>query len=149
MIELLQQYSAQNIIIFIVLFSLAVKGCVTFYDWVVTRAKQAFEKNQEPEELKNNLEQHSEEIKQLKEMLVQLDGMVKMLIKSDRDDIKAYITREHHYYVYEQKWIDDYTLDCIERRYVHYAEEGGNSFIKTLMGELRRLPKTAPTDSEG
>ena len=39
-----------------------------------------------------------------------------------------------------QEWIDDYSLDCIERRYKHYIDEGGNSFIGQLMIEIRKLP---------
>jgi hypothetical protein len=42
---------------------------------------------------------------------------IKNLTKSDRDAIKAYITKEHHHFCYEAGWIDDYNLDCIERRF--------------------------------
>ena len=41
-------------------------------------------------------------------------------------------------------WIDDFSLDCLERRYQHYADEGGNSFIEGFMEELRALPKQDP-----
>ena len=44
-------------------------------------------------------------------------------MNSDKDAIKAFITREHHYFCYQKKWIDDYSLDCIEKRYEHYKEE--------------------------
>jgi hypothetical protein len=67
-----------------------------------------------------------------------------ILIESDKDDIKAYITREYHYFVEEKKWIDKFSLDCIEKRYAHYVDEGGNSFILDLMNELRKLPKQPP-----
>ena len=43
-----------------------------------------------------------------------------------------------------QEWIDDYSLDCIERRYKHYIDEGGNSFIGQLMIEIRKLPHQPP-----
>jgi hypothetical protein len=65
-------------------------------------------------------------------------------VDSDKDDIKAFITDKHHYFCYERKWIDDYSMDCIERRYSHYKDEGGNSFIATLMDELKALPKQSP-----
>lgn len=67
-----------------------------------------------------------------------------MLIDSDKDDIKSYITREHHYFCYQVGWIDDFSLDCLERRYQHYEDEGGNSFIAGFMNELRTLPKQPP-----
>ena len=69
---------------------------------------------------------------------------VVVFIESDKDDIKSWITEKHHFYCYERKWIDDYSMDCIEKRYGHYKDEGGNSFIEELMNELRSLPKTPP-----
>ena len=73
--------------------------------------------------------------------LVSLSKKVDILIQSDKDDIKAFITREHHYFCYQKGWIDDNSLDCIEKRYTHYQKEGGNSFIETLMEQIRELPK--------
>ena len=70
-----------------------------------------------------------------------LTEKVNILIDSDKDAIKAYITQQHHYFTYQKGWIDDYSLDCIERRYDHYQDEGGNSFISSLMEEIRNLPK--------
>ena len=67
--------------------------------------------------------------------------MLDMLIDSDRDDIKSFITMQHHHFVYEKKWIDDYSMDCLEKRYQHYEDEGGNSYVEHLMIELRSLPK--------
>ena len=68
-----------------------------------------------------------------------------MLIESDRDDIKSFITREHHRFCYQVGWIDDFSLDCIEKRYKHYKNEGGNTFIDGFMEELRALPKSSPS----
>ena len=64
---------------------------------------------------------------------------INLLIESDKDSIKSFIVKEHHYYT-QIGWVDDYSLDAIERRYKHYQEEGGNSFVHTLMAELRALP---------
>lgn len=72
-------------------------------------------------------------------------GKIDMLIESDKDDIKSYITREHHYFCYKIGWIDDFSLDCIEKRYKHYTDEGGNTFIGGFMEELRALPKSNPS----
>ena len=61
------------------------------------------------------------------------------LRKSDRLAIKTWIKEQH------EKWIrlgciDNYTLDLLEERYAIYKEEGGNSWAKKLMDELRALP---------
>lgn len=142
MIDLLTNYSVQDIIIYIVLLALAIKGCISFIDW----AKQYIHKTirlkvQQPKKIKDNLEDHSKQINDLKDSISQIKELVNLLIKSDRDDIKAFITRQHHYFVYQKGWVDDYSLDCIEKRYEHYKDQGGNSFIKSLMMELRALPK--------
>ena len=81
--------------------------------------------------------------------LDQLTKKVNMLIDSDKDDIKAYITRRHHYFMYQKGWIDDYSLDCIEKRYSHYQDEGGNSFIGSLMQQIRDLPKKKIEEEKG
>ena len=139
--ELFQKYSITSIIQFIVLFALAVKGFVSFLEWIFPRLRKTIKRVDQPILNENALRQQAEQIANIKESINKLAKMINTLIQSDRDDIKAYITREHHFFVYQKGWIDDYSLDCIERRYSHYVEQGGNSFIKGLMGEIRRLPK--------
>ena len=63
-----------------------------------------------------------------------------MLISSDKDSIKAWLTAQHHHFM-EKGTIDYYSFDCISRRYEHYKEEGGNTFIDDLMEDINNLPK--------
>ena len=77
-----------------------------------------------------------------------LTNKIDILVESDKDDIKAFITREYHYFCEQKGWIDDYSMDCIEKRYSHYVEEKGNSFVKTLMNEIRQLPKVSVIKEE-
>lgn len=155
MTELLNTYSLGEVVSFVVTLALATKGLVTFWDWAVDRIKRSFNKqNQKEKELQildekiernvQKIEEVSDKQEESKETLNKLINSVNTLIQSDKDSIKSYITKEHHYYCYRQKWIDDYTLDCIEKRYGHYKKEGGNSFIEDLMKELRELPKQPP-----
>lgn len=146
--QLLSQYSLNDIIIFIVLLALAFKGVFSFFSWMGDFLKQAVHRAETPQKLEQIINAQKKEIDELKECLSKLNDSVHLLIKSDKDAIKAYITREHHYFVYEKKWIDDYSLDCIERRFVHYQQEGGNTFISDLMQELRDLPKQPVYDKE-
>ena len=141
MVELLSIYSVSEILAIIVTLALAIKGVVSFWDWAKERLKKMFNKETQQENHQHQVEALAENQQQLMEAVKKLTEKVDMLIDSDKDDIKAYITDKHHYYVYTQKWIDDYTLDCIVRRFKHYQDEGGNSFIETLMKELRALPK--------
>lgn len=155
MIALLQHYSLSDILIFIVFLALAIKGLVTFFDWARDRIRQAFNVEHqhlsEKERLEKSLQENSQMIKTLQEnqqksdkLLKDLFNKISMLIESDRDDIKAFITEKHHYYCYQKKWIDDFSLECLEKRYKHYEDEGGNSFIGGFMQQLRNLPKQPP-----
>lgn len=155
MIDLFNTYSLGEIVSFVVTFALATKGLVTFWDWAVDRIKRALNKQTQKEKerriLEEKIERNEQKILEVSrkqeesnKSLNKLAKSIDILIQSDKDAIKSYITKEHHYYCYEQKWIDDYTLDCIEKRYVHYQDEGGNSFIEDLMEELRELPKQPP-----
>lgn len=152
MVELLKQYSGIEIIAILVISGASLKSLISFYDWAIERLRKVFKKENQKETEKEKLEakfkkyeDSLEEIKQeqnkINEVLESLSKNTELLIQSDKDDIKAWITKEHHYYCYQKKWIDDYSLDCIERRYKHYKDEGGNSFIKDLMEEIRNLPK--------
>ena len=77
----------------------------------------------------------------MKISLNKLNAQVEILTESDKDDIKAYITREYHYFVEKVGWIDDYSMDCLEKRYAHYVKYRGNTFVAELMQQLRKLPR--------
>ena len=155
MLELLGTYSLTQIVTFIVLLAIAVKEGITLVIWFKDFFKKKFN-----DDMKNTVatKERNEQICKIKEdMQTLIDSQEKifkeiesfkqqleMIIESDKDDIKSWITEKHHFYCFEKKWIDDYSMDCIEKRYGHYKDEGGNSFIEELMNELRSLPKTPP-----
>lgn len=158
MIELAKHFTPYQIIVFIVLLAAAIKGTADFYDWAKSRLKEYFDKDYKSQQEKMTEEERFEETENRIESLEQdqeviigtldkLNDKMDMLIDSDKDDIKSFLTREHHYFCYTQGWIDDYSLECCERRYAHYRDEGGNSFIEGFMKELRALPKHPPNDS--
>lgn len=150
--ELLAKYTETEIIVFIVFLAIAIKEVVTFIDWAHSRLRGAFKKEDEREEIKQQLndvykcfeclDTHFTTV--IEENRVQSNKMqetIDILLASDKDDIKAWITQQHHYFCYELGCIDDFSLDCIEKRYSHYQDEGGNSFVAALMAEIRALPK--------
>ena len=155
MLELLGTYSLTQIVTFIILLAIAVKEGITLVIWFKDFFKKKFN-----DDMKNTVatKERNEQICKIKEdMQTLIDSQEKifkeiesfkqqleMIIESDKDDIKSWITEKHHFYCFEKKWIDDYSMDCIEKRYGHYKDEGGNSFIEELMNELRSLPKTPP-----
>lgn len=157
MLELLSTYSLSQIVTFIILLAIALKEGITLITWfkdlfakkvdddmknTVAAVKQTEQMNKIKSDVRILIENQNrvfEEIEGFKQKL-------EMIIASDKDDIKSWITEKHHFFYYEKKWIDDYTMDCIEKRFRHYQDEGGNSFIEELMNELRSLPKTPPQD---
>lgn len=144
MAQLLATYSIAEILLFIILLAIAIKGVVTFWDWGWERLKKVFHKESQQENDRDKLNRVAEQQEKLFNDIQELNRKISILVDSDKDDIKAFITDKHHYFCYERKWIDDYSMDCIERRYSHYKDEGGNSFIATLMDELQELPKQPP-----
>lgn len=95
------------------------------------------------EQIKNINIQHALDRQELIKKVEETKSTISVLLASDKDDIKSWITEKHHYFCYEKKVIDDYSLDCIEKRYQHYLDEGGNSYVATLMQEIRALPKVS------
>lgn len=145
MAELFTHYSVSEIILFTIVLAIAIKGVVDFFDWLKKRTRQAVKEADRPIEIKTMVMKHKEELDKIKEQLDSLNKLINLLIESDKDDIKYSITKDHHYYCYKVGSIDDYTLDCIEKRYSHYTDEGGNSFVKELMQDLRALPRKMGT----
>jgi hypothetical protein len=152
MLELLSTFSIAQIMIFIVLLAIAIKKVSDFIDWLQSKISKQNKKSQSEDEWKTKintrLDSFDTTLDKIEGSVDKITDKVNILMESDKDDIKAFITREHHYFCYQQKWIDDYSLDCIEHRYKHYKEENGNSFISGLMDELRALPKQPP-EKEG
>lgn len=141
MINLLENYTLDQIVVFVVLLALAIKGLVTFLDWAQDRVLKQVDRSKIPSKLKDEIDAHEQELEKINDAILKLTDMVNLLLRSDRDDIKAFITRQHHYFCYQKGWIDDFSLDCIEKRFAHYQEQGGNTFIQNMMNELRALPR--------
>ena len=163
MIDLFTQYSTSQVIVFGIGFVLAVKGVLTTYDYFKAKYKEKFNKDySELENKKDNKEiiekyyadcktQREETLKYCTEFAAKLDDIeesiqdlvyrVDRLTDSDKHDIKQSIVKSYHFFVEEQKWIDDFSLETLELRFRDYQEEGGNSYIANLMNEIRQLPK--------
>lgn len=155
MAELITNYSWSEIILFVIAFAAAIKGVVTFWDWGKDRLRKVYDKEDKIEEIKSLIVENTKQMNEFSNIQAQtideiqhLKENITNLTASDKDDIKAWITEKHHHFCYDIKYIDDYSLDCIEKRYAHYVDEGGNSFISTLMEEIRNLPKVSDVESK-
>ena len=150
MLSLLSSYSLIEIITFIIVLAIAVKEVISYFDWgknkIDKEVGRRIQKSKSKDEFEERLKKYDEDISALKEQNEIISNNIQLLLASDRDDIKAWITSQHHYFCYELKYIDNFSRDCLEKRYGHYVEEGGNSFIENFMKELRTLPDSPPTE---
>lgn len=147
MTQLFTRYSVSEIIIFTIVLGLFIKALIEFIDWAKKRTKQAVKEADKPAQLQQAIAKHDQQLQEIRENLKDIKKLVNLLIDSDKDDIKQSITKDHHYFCYKLGSIDDYSLDCMEKRYSHYKDEGGNSFVKTLMEEVRALPRKLETEN--
>ena len=75
------------------------------------------------------------------ERMNKMSKALDLLVESDKDNIKSWIVEKHHHFCYEVGAIDYFSLESIERRYDHYQAEDSNSYVATLVKELKELPK--------
>ena len=103
-IELLSSFTTAQIIIFIVLLAIAFKKIADFLDWMRDKIKKRDNKHQETisrdQKIDQQLVEFQSELKHITETVDKTNVEVKILKESDKDDIKAFITREHHYFCY-------------------------------------------------
>ena len=146
--ELLARFELTDIIIMLTLLIVGAEKLIKAIDWLRARFRKSYEDEPTLKEEVEDLNKFYEEKKVVDEGFAKVNaridkicGLVDMLVESDKESIKAYITERHHFFVQERKWIDYHSMDCLERRFAIYEREHGNSFVEDLMNDLRQLPK--------
>lgn len=104
------------------------------------QTKEEQNKEQRLEELEVKENDNESAIQSVQLDLTNIKESVNLLVESDKDDIRAWITEKYHYFT-DLGYIDDFTLDCIERRFKSYKQEGGNTYIDGMMSTIRKLPR--------
>lgn len=154
MIGLIQTYGFG--VIFIILL-IAIPSIITCIGWckslwkkradfIAANQEAGRKQLQEEEKEEHRFSDGERRIQKLEEIVVKLTQMqeeqqkaISRLERSDKLNIKTYIKEQHA--IWTQKGcIDSQTLELLEERYEIYTEEGGNSWAKKLMDELRALP---------
>ena len=62
------------------------------------------------------------------------------LMMADKEDKKAYITREYNHFYVQLHKIDLYSKETIEKIYEIYLKENGDTFVAGMMTSIRSLP---------
>ena len=148
---LLEQFDIKTIFTILMLTFFAIIEIMRGVDYLRNKGKNKIKQLQEEEHRISNLEEleqnNEDSVQQVKADVEEIKQNVCLLIDSDKDDIRAWITDKYHYFM-KLKYIDDFTLDCLERRFKSYKQEGGNTYVDSMMEELRRLPRKNLSDSE-
>lgn len=139
--DLLKNYSIQEILVLLIALAVAFKAVASFWDWAKAWLKEKFGKKDPVEDIESKINQLFEIQKRQDTEMEKILNVVKLFLESDRNNIKSWIVEKHHHFCYEVKAIDYFSLESIERKYEHYKKEDGNSYVTTLMEELKALPK--------
>lgn len=167
MLELFSTLTLTQIITYSFLILLSIKEILTLRDFFKNRIDKKYDNEnsnkKQTEEIFEEIKTLKEEIQNQKKDYVLLTSnledfksywknkdeeqqkILKLLVESDREAIRSDIVKEYHYFI-KRGWIDDFSLDTLEKRFVFYQEEGGNSYIYNLMEDLRDLPNVPPRD---
>ena len=69
-----------------------------------------------------------------------MNQMCKRVQARLQDDTRWSFKDAYNYYYVKEHKIDSNSLEALEKKYEHYKEAGGNSFVDNIMIKLRTLP---------
>lgn len=154
--SLFAQYSIESIILILVAVAISFKFIGDLWDWFYNRVKKRFniqsEQQQQDEKMHENIEKLTKTIEDFSEKTDENfktvnESIDTLKFKQERtterlqENTRSFIIDKHHYFCYKIKAIDDMNLQSLERRYMYYKADGGDSFIDQLMEEIRQLPR--------
>ena len=113
-------------------------------DAVVQKKEEENELHKTLKDMQASLAQLHNKVDDRDKRLEKIEKRLDDLTESDKNDIKSWITEQYQKFYVNQGWIDAYSADTLDHRYVDYKKEGGNSFIDQLMERLHSLPMCPP-----
>lgn len=136
MVQFFQQYTLEATIIFLFMFGTALKQGYELVQYFRNKTFNHVDKIREQEE---TLEKVIKNIQQQQKQLQSITDKIDALLVSDKDSIKSWIVMLYKQYKKDPSGLDSMQMDLLERRFSHYKQEGGNSYIDNLMQELREI----------
>ena len=151
--QLFAQYSIESILLLLIMLGVSVKFIGELCEYFYNKMKKYFadeaSQTKENESLSESIRQIDSKVTAVKDSIEKQQEIIAMLqeqsqltVERMQENERSYIIDKHHYFCYEVGMIDDMNLQSLERRYVYYKAQGGNSFIDGLMREIRALPRT-------
>lgn len=143
--SLLTQYSATEIFVVLILFLVALRFLEELISHFYEKLKKQILKEEETpdkiQQLEEKIDRMITKMDQNTKQIEQTENALKIVQERLQENTRTAIIDAHHKYVYNYSAIDDITMQSLERRYLYYKASGGNSFIDTLMEEMRALPR--------
>lgn len=136
MVQFFQQYTLEATIIFLFMLGTALKQGYELVQYFRNKTFNHVDKVREQEE---TLEKVIKNMQQQQKQLQSITDKIDELLTSDKDSIKSWIVMLYKQYKKDPSGLDSMQMDLLERRFSHYKQEGGNSYIDNLMQELREI----------
>lgn len=93
---------------------------------------------QEREDTEKRLKELEKNYAALSEILIKQQQTLDLLTESDELDIKTWIKTQHDQWM-PTGYIDSQILDLVCQRYEIYEREGGNSWAKKMVDDMKQL----------
>lgn len=138
---LLQTYSGTQIILFVFLLAVAFKEVLELIKYYKKEGLSFLTKEKKNEEQDLQIAENSKKLDEILNKLELLQDKVSQLEQSDKDGIKAWIVYRYREIQKQPEKLDSMGMDLLERRFQHYKNEGGNSYIEELMENIREIYK--------
>lgn len=146
---LLTDMTLEQLILTIITIAIAVRYLGGLFDWFREKMRRFFDIENKKERKESELRESIESLKEKQQSLftkfeavTAIEEKIDLITERLQNSSRSYIIEKHHWFCYHLKYIDTYSLDAIEREYMHYKQDGGDSFIDALMDEIRSLPRT-------
>lgn len=98
--------------------------------------------------LQTEIKKYTENLSDIKEELCKSDKKMNLMIDSDKEMNKVLITNMY-YETIEKGWIPIYKLKTLETIYEKYLQQNGDTFVASLMAEIRQMPHSADNIKAG
>lgn len=138
MSELLTKFDVTTILLVVFMVAVAIREAVELYHYFHDKIYGRYEKQDNQNDTIDNL---STTLASVLQQVKDIDKKINLLQESDKDAIKSWIVGLYHKYKENPKELEAMQMDLLERRYGHYKDQGGNSYIDQLMEDLRTIYK--------
>ena len=134
--NLLNAFDITTIILVVFMTAFTVREVLELYYYFHNKIYGRYEKQDNQNDTIENL---TTTLGSVLQQVKDINKKINMLQASDT--IKSWIVTLYHKYKENPKQLGSMQMDLLERRYRHYKDQGGNSYIDQLMEDLRAIYK--------